>query len=212
MFILDLDDTLLDTQGFKEVRIHALNNLGVSASVYNKSYKEAYSNANGINTYNDDAHAEVLATYGFDRELIKQAFDSVRSRLKGFLFPDAIDFLQFLKDINQQVILLSLGQSDFQKMKIDSTEIAEYFDQIFITNNSKQEILEKIISQHANESEIWFVNDKPSEIKNILLRFPALKPILKISKRFTKAEYKAVGIPYFSTLIEIKQYVEQQLK
>lgn len=212
MFIIDLDDTLLNTQGFKEARIQALHEIGVSAAEYNKSYKEAYSNAQGVNTYNDATHTKALVASGFDEGAVAQAFASAVSRLPGFLFPDALNFLQFLKDINQQLVLLSLGQSGFQKMKIDSLGIAKYFDDIFTTDTTKAEIIEKILSQHKNEQEIWFVNDKPAETKNIILQFSVLKPVLKISPQFTKAEYKAAGIPGFSSLTEIKQYVEQQFK
>lgn len=212
MFIIDLDDTLLNTQGFKEARIQALKEIGVSEGLYNKSYQEAYNNTVGINTYNDDAHAKTLVAHGFDEELVMQTLGRTSSRLKDFLFPDALNFLQFLKDINQQVILLSLGQSDFQEMKISKTGIAKYFDQIFTTNNTKQEILEKIVKQYVGEHEIWVINDKPDETKNLTLQFSILKPVLKVSPQFTKAEYRAAGISYFSTLTEIKQYVEQQLK
>src|SRR5262245_7331512 len=105
MFIIDLDDTLLDTQGFKEARTQALKDIGVSEEIYNKSYQEAYTNSLGINTYNDTAHAEVLQKYGFDKQLILETIGNITANLKIFLFPDAIDFLQFLKEKKQKLIL-----------------------------------------------------------------------------------------------------------
>jgi hypothetical protein len=36
MFIIDLDDTLLDTQSFKQARISALAQIGVSEDQYKK--------------------------------------------------------------------------------------------------------------------------------------------------------------------------------
>jgi hypothetical protein len=62
-------------------------------------------------------HAEILAKYGFAEEMVQKRLEDTTAQLKTFLFPDAIDFLKFLKAKNQMLILLSLERSSFRKIR-----------------------------------------------------------------------------------------------
>ena len=211
MFIIDLDDTLLDTQSFKQARISALAPIGVSEDQYKKSYTQAYANVTGANIYNDTAHAKVLAEYGFAEEVIQKRLEDTTAKLKTFLFPDTIDFLEFLQAKKQLLVLLSLGEKQFQENKIQHIEIGLYFNEIFTVDSTKEVILGKIIEKYKHESQFWFINDKPKETVRAVSMFPQLQPVLKISPIFTEDEYSVTRLPYFKTLTEIKQYVEQQI-
>lgn len=211
MFIIDLDDTLLNTQAFKQARIKALNNLGVSDELCKTSYKEAYNNQLGINIYNSSSHAEVLEKYGFEKKEILSALQRVEEGLKDLLFPGAEELLNYLKEKGQKLILLSLGEESFQKMKLKQTGLVKFFDIIFTVNDTKEHIIQKILKDYLDEQDVWLVNDKIEETKKLKQLFPVLKPILKMSSVFSEEEYKASSINYFSTLTQIKQYVEQQL-
>lgn len=212
MFIIDFDDTLFDTNFFKETRQKTLKALGISDELYEKSYQEAYNNSSGTNTYNNNRHAEVLEQYGFDKQTVVAALESLNTTAKDLLFPNAIVLLESLKKYNQKLILLSLGESSFQKMKIDSVGIAKYFDTVYTVDDAKEHIIDGVLKDFPNEKEVWFVNDKIEETKKIIQRFPQLKPILKMSPKFTEEEYKLSLMPYFSTLTEIQQYAEQHFK
>ncbi|TSC83787.1 MAG: Uncharacterized protein G01um101413_927 [Parcubacteria group bacterium Gr01-1014_13] len=165
MFIIDFDDTLFDTHGFKQVLTNLPEDL----------YKES-------------------------------------EKIKNFLFPETISFLEFLKETNQPIVLLSLGEDNWQKMKIDITGIAKFFHSIHITAEDKELSVSKILNDFTAEKDIWFINDKIEETKKIIQHFPSLKPILKMSPRWPEEEYKLSLMPYFSSLIEIQQYVKQQIK
>src|SRR5690349_18709868 len=129
-------------------------------------------------------------------------------KIKPLLFPEAVSFLEFLQNTNQPLILLSLGENNFQKAKIDITGIAKFFDLVHITADSKELALNAILNDFKNEENIWFINDKVEETKKVIECFPELKPILKMSPRFTEEEYRLSLMPYFSTLTEIQNYVE----
>jgi len=155
----------------------------------------------------------------FDTHAFKQILPDLsedlyqeNDKIKNLLFPDAVFFLEFLKETNEPLILLSLGETDFQKIKIDITGVAKFFDLIHITADAKELAINKILNEFKNEENIWFVNDKIEETKKIIQRFPQLKPILKKSSQFTSEEYCSSQIPYFGTLTQIQQYVEQQIK
>ncbi len=209
MFIIDLDDTLLDTQAFKQVRINALQNLGVSEELYKKSYQEAYIDKSGISVYNSFVHAEALAKYGFTKEKILHALQQTEINLKNLVFTGAEELLNFLRELGQKLILLSLGERSFQEMKITQTGLAKYFDVIFTMNDSKEYEIEKFLSDFPYE-EAWLINDKVEETKELKTLFPILKPLLKVSPVFSRQEYEASGLPFFNSLTEIQQYVRDQ--
>ena len=146
------------------------------------------------------------------KKILTQSRELAESELAKLLLPDAFLFLHYLKTSNHKLILLSLGDLEFQNKKINATGIANFFDEIIITPDSKELILEKILKQFDGEKDIWFVNDKIKETKKIIQYHPKLKPILKMSPMFAKEEYELSQMPHFSTLTQIQQYVEQQIK
>lgn len=133
-------------------------------------------------------------------------------KIKKLLFPETIFFLEFLKQTNQPLVLLTLGEDNFQKMKIDITGISTFFDLVCITADNKEEAVGEILNQFQNEENIWFINDKIEETKKVIQFFPHLKPVLKMSPRFSLREYEKSLMPYFSSLTLIQQYVQQQIK
>ena len=151
-------------------------------------------------------------THALKRVLAKSSRDLEAGELEELLFSDALSFLQYLKTIKQKLILLSFGEFSFQSKKINATGIANFFDEIIITPDSKELALEKILQQFVGEKDIWFVNDKIEETKKILERFPKLKPVLKKSPQFADEEYCSTLMPCFDTLTQMQQYVEQQLR
>ncbi len=155
----------------------------------------------------------------FDTHSFKQEIDYLTEdlykqsgRIKEFLFPESASFLEFLKQTNQPLILLSLGEENFQKTKIDITGIGRFFDLIHITADAKEEAVRKILNDFKTKKDIWFINDKIEETKKVIKFFPHLKPILKMSPKFSAEEYELSSMPYFSTLTLIQQYVQQQVK
>lgn len=87
------------------------------------------------------------------------------------------------------------------------------FDKLIFTKNKKVKILESIINNYYTEKDkdIYFINDKPQETKEIIKSFPHLRPIMKYCSIFLKEDYQKIGYPYFNTLTEIKNYVIKQL-
>ncbi len=210
MFIIDFDDTLFNTHAFKQARAQAVKGLGVSDELFWKTYKEAYNNDLGINVYSDERHAEILERYGFEKQAILAAFEKIKLFLKDYLFSDAVDLLENLKKSGQKLILLSLGQADFQKVKIESVGISKYFDEVYTVDDTKEHIIANIINSCEPNERVWFINDKIEETKKLIQHFPRIKPLLKVSPAFSIEDYQKSGIPFFSTWYDIKEYARQR--
>lgn len=146
------------------------------------------------------------------KKVLAQSRQPKEKELKELLFPGTFLFLDYLKTINQKLILLSFGEFSFQSKKINAAGIAKYFDEIIITPDAKELALEKILKQFDDKKDVWFINDKIEETKKILERFPKLKPVLKKSPQFAHEDYCSSKMPCFETLTQMQQYVEQQFK
>lgn len=211
MFIIDFDDTLFNTHAFKQARLKALENIGVSSALFWTTYKQARVNNDGIFTYSDRRHAEILASEGFSEEKIFQALNKVTLNMKDFLTVDAEDFLQNLTLLKQPLILLSLGDAEFQELKVKSSGIAKYFERIFFVDKTKEQVLTELFSA-TTDQENWLINDKVDESQQLKIRFPNLQVILKISDSFPPSVYNHSGLPYYRTLTEIKKHLENYVK
>ncbi len=212
MFILDFDDTLFDTQAFKQARLDTMRELGVPEEVYWETYKQARNSSDGLFTYSNRRHADALGRQGYDQEKVLQAFQNITdNRLPEFLMSDTVDFLNFLKTFGKPIILLSLGDPSFQELKFKGCGIHDYFDRIFMVDQSKKSILEELFAVIEKDEEVWFVNDKIQETLELAEEYPKMKAVLKVSNQFAKKDYEESGLPFFESLLDIKNYVGKQI-
>lgn len=208
MFLIDFDDTLFDSQALKRALLSVAQECGVSEDIFWQSYKKAYNLPDGRFAYHVNRHANVLGEMGFDKEKIQKQIQAVIAKIDQFLFTDAKTFLNKIKSLNEQVILLSLGDPSFQEIKVNGAGIMNFFDQVFMVDKSKGEIIKQLIDE-TKDKNVWLINDKPQEAINLHKQFPTLKIVLKKSPAFNKEEYLKSGYEFFDNLLDIYQYVEK---
>ena len=209
MFIIDFDDTLFDTQEFKQAMVKSLESVGVSRKLFWQTYIEARMLVDGSLSYSFERHARILEKQGFDYNEVLRNFNLIN--IKNFLFLDAIDFLESLKKMDQDLYLLSLGDEFFQKLKVGQCNIEKYFKKVFFLSKNKELAVKEILDENS-DSNIFFINDKIEENLKIKNDFPEIEIILRQSSNIPDEEYKSSGIIYFQNLTEIKKYVTDKLK
>ena len=210
MFVIDFDDTIFNTHTFKQARVEALEHIGVSEKDYQETYLEAQKK-NDLFNYSNERHAELLTLRGYPKEQVLAAFEKTTGeRLQEFLFPDTLEFLHQLKNIGQSLVLLSLGEASFQELKVVGSGVREYFDRVFMVQDSKEHIIQELIDVGEKEEEIWFINDKVGETKLIESKFPNINIVLKKSAAILEEEYLQSSLLYFKTLTEIYDYIRQK--
>jgi len=178
IIIFDLDYTLLDTKKFKAGLANALD---LSIDDFEKSYLENFKNKK-LN-YNLEKHLKILKQKNTQK--LKQFFKS----LDQYLFPDSIKILKKLgsapvkarvKKNNNKLILLSFGNKEWQKQKINNLSIKDYFDKIILTDIDKAKILKTL---QKTKEKILIINDNAREILE-------MKKVLKNCNIFlTKGPY-----------------------
>ncbi len=210
MFIIDFDDTLFNTHDFKKSRIESLLKAGVSEHDYQETYIEA-SKKNDLFSYSNERHVELLALRGYSKEKVLAALqETTGERLREFLFLDTVEFMQKLQDLKHPLVLLSLGEASFQELKVKGSGVSEYFDRMFMVQDSKEHIIHELVSVGEKLEETWFINDKVGESLLIKNAFPNLHIVLKKSASIGEEEYRQSNLPYFKTLTEIYGYIEQK--
>ncbi|MFA6486558.1 MAG: HAD family hydrolase [Candidatus Magasanikbacteria bacterium] len=210
MFIIDFDDTLFDTYRFKQARLEAVKKFGVDENLYKETYARARLDQDGNYIYDDRRHAQILAASGFDEEVIFSAFAGVSARLKDFMLPGALDFLQSIRNLKQPMILLSLGDPKFQEAKVKGVDISQYFDRLFMVPDTKEKVLCELLQ--ICDHDCWLINDKIDETQKLLSAFPQLQVVLRQSNEFSESDYARSGLKYFSDLVSVKNYVISQFK
>lgn len=207
MFIIDFDDTLFHTHGFKQARVHSLVQAAVSLKDIHETYREAYQH-NGLASYSNHIHADFLSLRGYDHDRVLEALEATTGdALRDFLFPDTVDFVHSLKSMGKPVVLLSLGDPSMQELKVKGSGIHDYFDRVFMVSDNKEHVLQELISVGEREEDLWFINDKVEETLRVSARFPRMRAVLKKSDSIDESEYVQSNLPYFNTLTEIYDYI-----
>lgn len=206
--IIDFDDTLFDAEHFKKDIASVFTSFGVSPQIFWESYKEARDSSDGKTLYTFDRHLQILTKdYIFiDIEKAKSELDSLLNSATDYLFPDSLDFLNNLKKRGLDLILLSLGEENFQFKKLEKTGLNSFFKQIFLVNDSKLNVLPKILNDHSGRP--IFINDKIKETKEVAQNYPHLYSILKTRSDVPLSEYQMSGLPFFNTLAEALTHLE----
>ena len=132
MFIIDFDDTLFETEKYKQARMMALRDFGVSEQEFWATYQEARNDESGLFAYSDERHTVMLARRGYDDEKVANLLHQATRDAVNFLDREAPAFLIDLKTYQQPLVLLSLGDPATQEEKIKAVDLANDFDCLFL--------------------------------------------------------------------------------
>lgn len=208
MVIIDFDDTLFNTQALKPALTAALVAIGVAPEDADWSYKAAYSTADGRYTHSHERRAEMLAQRGYDQAQALAALQAVTATpaIQQYVLPGAIELLEGLRALGQPLVLLSLGDPDFQKLKVDGAGIGNYFAQQYLVSRDKKSVIAELMKSLTPPR--WLINDKVDESRDLAQAFPNLQIILKQPPHAASEVYAASGYPHFTDLKEILAYVQ----
>ena len=105
------------------------------------------------------------------------------------------------------LILLSLGDAEFQKQKVESVGVAKFFNEVIFTGRKKVDAIQPLIKE-AN-GDIIFINDKINETREVVALSIQIKPILRVKNGVEMFDYKQSGWPFFQTLSEIALFIKE---
>ena len=178
---LDLDRTLFDTVGSGQNYRVALKAIGVSTVEYDRIYNEYKSTLESSTDFDPEKVLDLLAeNLNINREELAQNF---WKKDNFVLFPKTMETLEKLSQ-NNDLRLFSEGNKNWQKGKIEKTEIGKFFDleasliekrklspevvaeiaQGAVVIDDKKEVIEQLASQRPDLHLVWINRNNEEEL------------------------------------------------
>ncbi len=201
--IFDLDYTLLDTALFKEAVAGALAECGLTREDFSRTYKEVTYRPGALYDYNHDLQLNLLSeSLTCDKKTAKEKIYSVAARCGEFIYPGALDFLKRLRVRGFKLILLTLGNAEWQKKKIAGCGLASYFDEIITTTGNKASLIKNLEKDIQETTAV--INDNGDEVREMVSVAPQFHYIIKKGPKPAPPDLK---IPVCETFDEIENII-----
>lgn len=157
---VDFDRTLFDCDRFLGDLYSLINKYNITKEIFKESQNQC--RKTGFNPY--DILKLVKEKYDFDDNLLIE-IDLLMKKTSEYLYSDAIDFLKYLKSLNYEIIILTKGNSNYQREKIFNARIDNYYNKLMVTMKHKGNL-------KLDYSNGIFIDDNPIEILSILKNNP----------------------------------------
>jgi phosphoserine phosphatase len=205
--ILDLDYTLFDTRKLENDMWDIFTSQGVSRQDYEETYRQSLCTISR-EEFDYDFQEQVDFLRGRGYELGWDVVENLNNLLNNnYLFPDSIEFVKFLKTISAKVVLLTAGDEEFQKKKVDRSNIRQLFDEVVVLNGHKDDYLRPIVEKGFK---ILFVNDSWRENIHLRKEFNNLFMVGIDGPHGRKDnDGELEGLKYVPTLTDAKKYVAE---
>lgn len=219
---IDFDHTIYNTWQFTQDVYSVLVRFGIPRDTATETMKTAiYGDSGGYFDYTFERHLGLISAlgYSFHESTLLQELQSLLS--SSYQADDAEYFLEWMKGNSKRVILLTAGNESFQRLKLKTTNLLPYFDEVKILQEKKEDFVrDRVVVLREQKADAIrglddgihrhiFVND---ELQQNILVHKQFPNVLVLTKRhpvkYTDHELETTGIPYFDTLSDIMRYVQ----
>lgn len=175
---LDFDDVLFNTQSFLEHMQELFQKFGIPPSLFRTTYEALRAKGGGGSfPYHFDTHIKkIQESIGVNIESLRPAVKKFMGSTSQFVFPDAKDFLLFLRERGHEVYILSFGDVIFQQSKIENAGLKDLVTAMYITSTKKGDILQE--QGITSLEEAVFFDDRVHFLEEVKGRFPNIKTVL----------------------------------
>ena len=176
---IDFDDALFNTKQLVVDIKSIFEKNGVSEEIFKKYYKDPETEKNkGVVKYNPYKQIEKIKAQGFDTVKIEKELPKLLKDTSRYLFKDGIRFLEELKE--EELYIVSYGDEQYQREKINNSGISGYFKKILIIDVSKAVAIRKILKNKSIKSgeALIFIDDREKFLKDIKKSYPGMVTFL----------------------------------
>lgn len=193
---VDFDRTLFDCDKFLEDLYSLINNYNIPKSLFKECQNQC--KRRGFNPH--IILSLVKEKYDFDDKLIYE-IDNLIGNTSEYLYPDAISFLEYLKKIGYEIIILTKGNSDYQREKIFNAHLDSYYNKLMVTMKHKGTL-------KIDYEDSVFIDDNPIEIQSILNKNP--KMIIRMER--INSKYSDIDINVDMPIVKsLKEIIDKKI-
>ena len=175
---VDFDRTLFDCDRFLEDFYFLINQYNIPKSIFKECQNQC--KRKGFNPH--IILNLVKEKYDFNDNLFYEVDNLIRNT-RDYLYGDAISFLEYLKSKKFEIIILTKGNSNYQREKIFNAHLDSYYNKLMVTMKHKG----RLDIDYTNSI---FIDDNPIEIQSIMDKKP--KMIVRINR--TNSKYSDISL------------------
>jgi len=175
IFFFDFDHTLFDTARLRR----DIERIFLKGGVKRASFHDSYQELTHCGGYGPDAHAELLAAEWRDVSARESAMSEVAGLMddaRVYVFEGAAELLQALKQRGHRLIILTLGNGNWQRAKIASSGLADLFDQTEIVSGPGRKA-SRLVEITSERETVTIIDDNPGELKAVMAVRPGIRCI-----------------------------------
>jgi N-acetylglucosamine kinase-like BadF-type ATPase/FMN phosphatase YigB (HAD superfamily) len=171
--IFDFDHTLFSTKKLYSAFKEAFLKLGVEENLFWETFEKSKGRGRD---YKPERQFKLIQKSRPEIKIgkLKKSFEKILKTAPRFLYNDVSAFLKkWSKEAD--LILLSYGEDNFQKLKIENSGIKKYFKKIIVTKDiDKTKPFKKLFSENKK---IVFVEDNPQALLKTKASFPQIMTV-----------------------------------
>ena len=183
---IDFDGTLFDSSQYYSnyTNIFKKHNININ-EILNKTYEK--------DKNFDTISKKLIKEYNLNQNIYEELNTMYK---KNYIFKDVIPFLEKYSQ-KYELILLTLGNINYQKKKIKNSKISKYFKDIIITDKDKSNL-------NIDYKNGIFIDNNPLELKKFYnSKVKYLIRIKRNTDKYSKLNMDIENIPEFTNFNEL---------
>jgi len=179
---IDFDDVLFDTRNFRADFQNIFSQFGIADDIYTRNYYNYPPNNQNFpeTIYILEEHLKKIGKIiSFDEIALKRKIQNLLKDTRKYVFSDVESLLQNFS--RKELFLISHGDPNFQKKKINNSGISHFFGVVKISRIFKSQEIKKIINKSdcsRKKEKYLFLDDRVHYIEEVKKCLPEIITIL----------------------------------
>ena len=201
-YYLDFDYTLFDTHAFRQGLYQILEKNGLDKTYLALTPELETSGQKLLNI--KELFKNLSETKKIPLNNFLEPLEELYSRCDEFVYEDSVEFIKYLKSKNHKLYVVTWGEKEFQKEKLQASKLYNYFDEIVYAEQLKYEL-------DLDYKNGIFVDDSIRDLEGLYNK--QAKQVFRIKRPNGKNSDKELNIKEileFNSLKQLQEYLEKQ--
>lgn len=162
---VNFDGTIFDSGKFRDKIFEIFTKAGFSNDEIKSSYQAEYLGYKYSPWNNIKRLAKIRQ---FDTAMAKIRLEKIFKEIPTLIWKDSINFFEQINNADYELNLLTLGDVEFQKRKIQASGLVKQFENIYISEVQKWDYLKELV---LDNERFLIIDNRTDVIEEIAKRF-----------------------------------------